>query len=390
MTSERRVLISASLFHALNDAATVAVPMIFPLLYNQHLLIQNYSQIGILSNLGLLTTFFFQVLVVHAAKKFDYRSLLLSSFIGISFSLLLIPFSTGFAHLLVLYLLFRVFDSFYHTVGLAWVSRTHPSQGIDLAMGIQSGSGNLGVFLAFISVGFLAQKFNWQIPLRAWSVFCLLLGVASYLLVRRVVFQTDDLSPLDLRSWLKTIRSIRNFIPGFVFGGACWSVTIYFAPSLLNHRFAIGMGKTGLYLALWIGIGTVTTYLFGRLSRSFGRSRVYRMGFAGASASLLLVGVSRRAGLSVCGLFVFGMFLFLIYPALQSYVGNTVPSQHQAQAFSIVSNLQMISGAVMSLLAGFLSDTFGISSPFLLLGGLGGAASLLSLLPLAPFNRFKV
>lgn len=389
MTFQRRVLISASLFHALNDSATVAVPMIFPLLYNQHFIIHNYSQIGILSNFGLLTTFLFQILVVHASHRFDYRSMLALSFVGISFSLVLISFSSSYASLFLLYLLFRVFDSFYHTLGLAWVSRTHPSQGIDLAMGIQSGSGNFGTFLAFISIGFLAQKFNWQVSLLSWSVVCFLLGMVSFLLVRKMSFRTDDLGPLHFTSWLETVKKIRTYVLGFVFGGACWGVTVYFAPSLLNHKFSIPMGKTGLYLALWIGIGTIVTYFFGSLSRRYGRSKIYKIGFIGASLSLLLVGASNKPLWSVLGLFLFGMFLFLLYPALQSYVGNAVPSKNQAQAFSLVSNLQMVSGAVISLLAGVLSDRFGIASPFLVMGFLGIGASLFYLVSFIKLNSSK-
>jgi MFS family permease len=165
MTRERRILVSASLFHALNDSATVAVPMVFPILLGRQWMIRNYSQIGLLSNFGLLATFLFQILIVHAARRWDFRSMLGVSFAGIALSLVLISFSSTYAMLFCLYVFFRAFDSFYHTIGLAWVSRTHPSRGIDFAMGVQSGSGNLGVFLAYIAVGFMAQRLSWQAPL---------------------------------------------------------------------------------------------------------------------------------------------------------------------------------------------------------------------------------
>ncbi len=389
MTKERHILISASLFHALNDAATVAVPMIFPLLYSQHLFIRNYSQIGVLSNLGLLTTFFFQILVVQASKKVEYKCLLCLSFLGISLTLILISWAAGFAALLFLYLLFRAFDSFYHTLGLAWVSRSHPSKGIDLAMGVQSGSGNFGVFLAFISVGYLAQRFGWRVPLQSWSAVCLVLGLTSFFIIRKISFASDDLDLLDWTSWRETVRRIRVYLAGFVFAGACWSMTVYFAPSLFHHRFHISMGKTGVFMAFWIGLGTFMTYLFGSLSRKLGRSRVYKLGFGGASFSLLILGLAPKPGLAVFGLFSFGTFLFLIYPALQSYVGNAVPFRNQAQAFSVVSNIQMISGAAASLAAGFLSDQFGISSPFLFMGCLGAAATLFYALPRLPAAKPK-
>ena len=371
MINERRILVSASLFHALNDGATVAVPMVFPILYAQHHIIGSYSQIGLLSNFGLLTTFLFQILVVHAAGRVDYKAMLCLSFLGISLSLILIPLSKAYVSLFLFYVLFRVFDSFYHTMGLAWVSRTHPRQGIDFAMGVQSGSGNLGVVLAFVSVGFLGQRFSWQLPLFVWSAGCFLLGLESYFLVRPVSFPAEDSDRLNFSSWLQTFSQIRRYVAGFLFGGASWSVTVYFAPSLLHHKFNIPMGQTGVYLALWIGIGTVMTYLFGRLSRRFGRLAMFRVAVVGSSLALILIGLARRAGLAVIGLIVFGLFLFLIYPALQSFVGNAVSSREQAQAFSFVSNLSMLAGALIALLAGVLSDSFGISSPFLVMGLLG-------------------
>lgn len=386
MTFARRILVSSSLFHALNDAATVAVPMVFPILYAQGFIIRSYSQIGLLSNFGLLTTLLFQVAVVHLSRKTEYRYLHGTSFVGICLTLLLIPYSSSFFWLFFLYLVFRVFDSFYHTVGMAWVSRTHPRQAIDLAMGIQSGSGMFGVFLAFLTFGYLAQSFDWRLPLRVWAGACFLLGLASFLLIRDHSFPQEETGRLDIPSWLGTARLVRSYIPGFLFGGASWAVTIYFAPSLLHHKFAVPMGRTGLFMAVWVGIGTLTTYLFGPISRRFGRGRAFKTGVAGASLSLLLIGLSPRPGPAVIGLFVFGTFLFLIFPALQSFVGNSCPEACQSQAFSLVSNLQMLAGALMSLLSGFLSDLFGISSPFVVMSVLGGVSFVLSAFVSRPSN----
>ena len=379
MTKERRVLVSSSLFHALNDSAGVAVPLVFPILLGSGAMIRNYSQIGLLSNFGLLATFFFQILIVHVARRLDYKTMLAASFAGIIASLVLLPLAKTFAWLLALYVFFRIFDSFYHTVGLAWISRLHPSAGIDFAMGIQSGSGNLGVLLAFLTVGYLAQRSGWQPALLAWAAVCFGLGLVSLALVRGISFKVDDSAePIRAASWFKTVGLLRRHLPGFVFGGASWSVTLFFAPSLFNRKFGVPMAGTGLYLALWIGLGAVSTYLFGRISVAFGRARVTRSALAVASLGLFAVGLAGRLPLAVTGLFVFGISLFLIYPALQSCVGNAVPASRQSQAFSVASNLQMLSGALFSLVSGFLSDGYGVNTPFLLMGGLGVLALLVS------------
>jgi len=368
---KKRVLFSASLFHFLNDASTVTVPMIFPLLYSQQFIIQKYSHIGILSYLGLMTTFIFQIIVANLSDKFEYKNWLLLSYLGICISLFLLTFASAFGVFLVVYLIFRTFTSFYHPVGVAWVSKTHPGHRVDFAMGVQSGTGNLGVFIAFISVGYLAQNFNWKLPVLVWALVGFSLGSASFISVRKTYTKSKQFSNPDFSSWMRTLKTIRVYILAFVFGGACWGTTVYFAPSLLHHKFDIPMGKTGLYLALWIGLGTVTNYLFGYFSKRWGRFKIALFGFFGSSLSLFFLGTATRPAQAIISILCFGTFLFLIYPAFNSFVGNVVPSKNQSQAFSITANTQVLTGAVVNLIAGFLSDKFGISSPFLLLGIMG-------------------
>jgi predicted MFS family arabinose efflux permease len=243
-------------------------------------------------------------------------------------------------------------------------------------MGIQSGSGNLGVFIAFILSGYLAQHFNWKIPLLAWAASSFLLGSISFLLVRNISSREKDVVKLDFSSWMKTLKKIITYIPGFAFGGACWTITIYYAPSLFHNKFLVPMGRTGLYLASWIGLGTVIPYFFGFLSRRFGRFKVSLFSLICATLFLFLLGSASLIAVAGVSLIFYGNFLFLIYPSFQSFVGNNVESRNQAAAFTLVANVQMLAGAAVALIAGFLSDKFGINSPFLFLGALGVATSI--------------
>ncbi|UCE42806.1 MAG: MFS transporter [Candidatus Aminicenantes bacterium] len=368
---KKRILFSASLFHAFNDASTVIVPMIFPLLYSQQFIIKNYSHIGILSNLGLLTTFFCQIAIANHAHKYEYKHFLLLSSLGISVSVLLITLSVNVVSMLLFYLVMRGFTSFYHPVGIATVSKAHPDQGLDFAMGIQSGSGNLGVFIAFISAGYLAQNFGWKMPLYVCAGVCVFLGIMSYFSVRKSSLRAKNPVRPDFSSWMEALKDIKAYIPGFIFGGACWGTTVYYAPSLFNHKFHVPLGNTGIFLALWIGVGTVMTYFYGYLSKRGSRERLSLASLIGSTTFLFILGISSILGIAAIVLILFGAFLFLIYPALQSFVAEKVPEKNQVLAFSIVANIKMITGSVVVLIAGFLSDNFGINSPFLFLVGLG-------------------
>jgi FSR family fosmidomycin resistance protein-like MFS transporter len=368
---KKRILFSASLFHAFNDASTVIVPMIFPLLFSQQFIIKKYSDIGILSNLGLLATFLLQIVIANYAHKFEYKHLLLLSAIGISVSVLLITLSINIISMLFFYLLMRSFTSFYHPIGIATVSKAHPDQGLDFAMGIQSGSGNLGVFIAFITAGYLAQNFGWKMPLYACAVASVFLGLTGYFSVWKISLRKRNHVRPDFFSWIEALRDIKAYILGFIFGGACWGTTVYYAPSLFNHKFGIPLGSTGVFLALWIGTGTVMTYFYGYLSKRIGRERLSFTSIIGSTVFLCVLGMATVLGIAAIALILFGAFLFLIYPAFQSFVANKVPEKNQVLAFSIVANIKMITGSVVVLIAGFLSDKFGINSPFLFLVGLG-------------------
>jgi MFS family permease len=143
----------------------------------------------------------------------------------------------------------------------------------------------------------------------------------------------------------------------------------------------VPLGNTGIFLAFWIGIGTVTTYLYGYLITRIGRKKASIMSLIFSTFFLFILGVSSVLWLAVIGLFFYGAFLFLIFPAFQSFVANKVPESNHVVAFSIVANIQMLTGAVIVLISGFLSDKFGISSPFLFLAIFGVLTSSLYFLP---------
>ncbi|HOW84932.1 MAG TPA: MFS transporter [Candidatus Aminicenantes bacterium] len=367
---KKRILLSASLFHPLTDAATVITPMVFPLLLARKFLITNYAQIGLLSNLGLLTSLLVQFMVVRVSFRREYRTLMVFSGLGLCASLALIPLARTYAALLLLFLGLRICASFYHPIVIAWVSKSQAGSGreLDDAMGIQSGSGNLGVGLAYLTVGFLAQRWGWRTPHFVWAVFGLVLAGLGAWILRGVSSRSGERPSLRPADWWRSLRSIRRFVPGFFFGGAGWSVAVYYAPSLLNQKYGIPMGQTGLFLALWIGLGTVTGYGYGIWSRRFGRKPVFMASLVGAAAALFLLGFAPTRGLAVVGLLAFGGFLLMTYPSLHTFVGSTVPAAGQTMAFSWVSNIQLVSGALVSLVSGVLSDLLGIAFPFVFTG----------------------
>jgi MFS family permease len=93
----------------------------------------------------------------------------------------------------------------------------------------------------------------------------------------------------------------------------------------------------------------------------------------------MVLGLSSSKLLALPVFFLYGTLIFLIFPAIQSSLGETTPPEFQTLAFSLLANVLMLTGAFFSLLSGILADLSGINSPFLCLALLGIVVSFFSL-----------
>jgi hypothetical protein len=67
---------------------------------------------------------------------------------------------------------------------------------------------------------------------------------------------------------------------------------------------------------------------------------------------------------------IFGTAVFLMFPALFSFVSEVTHETVEGKTFGIIFTLQLGGGTVLLFLGGILSDIFGIWIPFLLLGSI--------------------
>lgn len=65
---------------------------------------------------------------------------------------------------------------------------------------------------------------------------------------------------------------------------------------------------------------------------------------------------------------ILGITVFLTYPALFSFISEITDESAEGITFGIVFTIQLSGGTFLILIGGFLSDIFGIWTPFMLLG----------------------
>ena len=385
-TKEKRILGSVSVFHVFNDASVVALPTIYPILYTQGFLIKRYADIGTMMLIGLAVSIVFHFFVGHWAKGRHYRLLLVLDDLVVGLFLLLTPLAKDYSMLVLLYVGVRIGSSIYHPVGISWVTHTFRGKDFDRAMGTQSAFGDIGVLAAFLGTGYLAQSFGWTNPLYLWGALCIAAALAGLVISRG----TGEVGDFDTReeepvSWRETFHDQRFLILPALLSGLSWGITLAYGPSLLNHKLGASMSLTGIVLGCWIGAGIIASLMYGRVVKRIGRYGAIILGCALTAVSTCIIAFSTSIVLTAILLAFFGWSLFLTFPALLTLVGSVAKPKNRTAAFSLNANVQIFGNASFTFIGGFMSDAWGIQTPFLLLGAV---AIVVALYAAALRNKF--
>ncbi len=353
---DRRLLFVISYHHACNDGALIAIVALLPILVDEMAL--TFTEIGILG-LGLLITVVVQLIIGRLADRAFSRYLLEVGAALMALSFVLVLFVSDFVGLFMAVISMRIGASFYHPVGISWITREYAGPYLDTALGIQSGIGNFGVIAALASSGFLGEAFGWKVPCIIWAILNLAAVGFGLAFTKRhsvpVVTRTRTLT-ISAR---ETISKIRYLTVPIAAGGALYGVTTYFGPVNLTTMQGWSAGEADLLFAVWLGVGTVSSYYYGAIRARFDRGTIVSVGFAVSILSLLALFVTSTWYLVTPILVVYGAFMFLTYPALFAIVSETTNIEERGTAFGVVFAAQLGGAAAMTYVCGIVADFFG-------------------------------
>ena len=365
-----------SYHHACNDGTLMVLVAVLPILIREMDL--SYSEVGVLG-LGLIITVVVQYFVGKTSDKHFSRYLLEVGAGLMALSFVLIPLVSDFTGLFIVVIAMRVGASFYHPIGVSWITREYQGPYLDTSLGIQSGVGNLGVIIALGSSGFLGEYFGWKAPCVIWAVLNLMAIVLGVVLTRGHEPPRPRATGAGAIPASSTFRKIAGLAFPVAVGGAFYQVTTYYGPINLTQMHGWSTGDADLVFAVWIGVGMLTSYFFGRVSERFGRTKVLRYGYTAACISALVLAFVSAWYLIVPTLVVFGAIFFLTYPALFGLATLFTEPEERGTTFGMLFGFQLGGGAVVVAGCGVLSDAFQDPSySFLVMGALG-AASVLAL-----------
>jgi len=374
MKDKYSILTTVSMYHALNDGAISVVPLIFLIFKEIYNL--NYTQIGLITSTSLFIHLIAQLYIGRISDGKNFRILLSFGILLISFSLFVLTETKDFFTLLIFLILLRISVSFFHPIGVGWISRTFKKERLDWAMGIQSGSADLGVFVALLTTLYLTEIKGWQFPLYIWSLLAVLIVIIGIFITRNIdeklltvkkTYKKQKISE-KIQDSVLLLKKIKLLIPAFAISGSAWGIIVTYLPLFLDEKTSLSLQFIGFVAAVWIGIGCITSFSYSRIKSHLGRKNVIIMSYFVIGVACLFLSVTVNVFIILLIMVLLGFSVFLTYPALSSFISEVSDESSEGSTFGIVFTLQLGGGTILIFLSGFLSDIYGIWMPFVILG----------------------
>lgn len=374
MDYKKRILSTVCLYHGINDGALSVIPILFPIFKIMFNL--SYTQVGFITGGALIINIISQLLIGRVSDGKNFRTLLSLGIILISISMFLLTQTIEFLSLMLFYFLLRLSSSFFHPIGIGWISRIFKNDRLDLAMGIQSGSADIGAFIAISTTLYATEVFDLKFPLLIWSLAGGIIVLSGIILTRDIdekyltVIKEKNKQSLKeaFHEAISMLKKIKLLIPAFMISGASWGVIITYFPLLLTERTDLSLAYIGLIVALWIGIGAISSFFYGKINEVIGRKKVLLISYLAIGISGILITMYTYVIVYLIIMIILGISVFLTFPTLASFISEKTHESAEGRTFGIVFTLQLGGGTLLLFIGGVLSDMIGIWVPFAILG----------------------
>jgi len=156
MKEKNKILSTVCIYHAVNDGSVAVIPILFPVFKSIFSL--TYTQVGFITGGGFILTLIAQLVIGRIADGKNFSNLLKTGLLLVGISMLLLSQSSGFITLIIFIFILRLSSSFFHPIGVGWISKIFKKDRLDRAMGIQSGCADIGAFIALSTTLYLKSK----------------------------------------------------------------------------------------------------------------------------------------------------------------------------------------------------------------------------------------
>jgi len=311
-------------------------------------------------------------------------------FVGIGASSVFTGLAADPLHVEIGLALIGIFAAIYHPIGLALV--VEDASRIGRALAINGVWGNMGVALAALTTGAIADLYGWRMAFMLPGIVAIAIG-ALYALHLLKDVQAETLGaakkappkvPLSVQK-----RVFLFLIVAPLVGGLIFQATTISLPKIMEERLALLLPETseiGSVTALIFACAAFAQLAVGELLDRFPTKRIY-LGLVLAQLALCTLAIPAAGWSAVAITLPLMLATFGIIPINDWIVAHFISTEYRSRVYAVKSLLSLSIGAVAVQLTGRLHEATGdFSALFMVLAG-AAAIVLFTTLILIPARR---
>lgn len=322
--------------------------------------------------------------------KWSKKGMMLVFFIGIGTASIFTGFSETPRHVEIGLALVGVFAAIYHPVGLAMVVADAARVGRSLA--INGVWGNMGVALAALTTGAIAEVYGWRAAFIIPGVFSIGVGILYGL---HLMSEKNHSTVAAKKKTLADIpvatqrRAFIFLIVAPLVGGLIFNATTISLPKIMDERLSSlfeGTSEIGMITAVVFGCAAMAQLVVGELLDRYSTKKIYVFLLI-AQLAMCLLAVTAVGWNSVFIALPLMLATFGIIPVNDWIVAHFISSEYRSRVYAVKSVLALGIGAIAVQVSGRLHETTGsFDALFMLMAGCA-AIVLVAAVFLVPTRR---
>lgn len=345
--------------HFIHDTYTAFVSPVLPLLIEK--LTLNLTQAGSLS-VFLQAPALLNVAIGYMADKISLHYFVIFAPAATATLVSILGLAPSYLSLALLLFIAGISVAAFHVPAPAMIGQISGRQ-VGKGMGLFMAGGELGrtvgPLLVVWAVSIWGLEGIWRLAIIGWATSALL-----YWRLKNLAVLTGAKKPARLRLALPRVR--RLFVPlgivMFLRDFLITSLSVFLV--VLLERDGYSLEQASQALAIWSGAGIAGALMGGIFSDRIGRKRTMALGI-GISALLMFAMLNTGGAALIFVLLILGFTSLAVTPVMQAVVQEYL-IEYRAMANGLFMLMTFAIKTVVTLVIGFMGDTIGLHSAFVI------------------------